>query len=271
MGRAVFGLLLGFAIVFGVAFWARTCLPDPNDKGIEWLHREDVIVVQMKQSGGFTTVRLDLEQTPELTLYGDGTVIVLDYAANKLLESHVSDGAIRSLLNYADEKGFFELDYEQPRPPRVDASTTYLYMNTKLVANAVSAYALGDNELEGKEWSQFRQLTKVRSRLVDLSNEVLRGGGTEYKASGIVLVAKPYELVGGPVPPTWPLSDIDLAAIASPSTAPTNQFSGEREAEIEAVVTLGAVFSQNGASYNVGYRPLLPYEENFPEFEPPTQ
>lgn len=271
MGRAVFGLLLGFAIVFGVAFWARTCLPDPHDKGVEWIHRPDVVVVQMKQSGGFTAVQLDLEQTPEFTLYGDGTVVVLDYAANRLRESHVSGETIQSLVNYADDKGFFELDYEQPRPPVADASTTYLYVNTKLVANAVSAYALGNDELEGKEWSQFRQLAKVRSRLVDLSNELLRVGGTEYKASGIVLVAKPYELVSGPVPPTWPLSDIDLAAIASPSDAPTNQFSGEREAEIEAVVTRGAIFSQDGASYNVGYRPVLPYEESFPEFEPPTR
>ena len=75
MGRAIFSLLLGFVAVFGVAFWARTCLPTPT-AAADWLHRKTAIIVQIEQVRLAPTAS-NVAQRIEVA-YGDGTLISKD-------------------------------------------------------------------------------------------------------------------------------------------------------------------------------------------------
>jgi len=274
MGRALFGLLLGFAMVFGVVYWARTCLPTPGDD-VEWLQREDAIIVQMKEAGGFDLSGAGdfmTAEVPDITLYGDGTLLVKDEENPvRLIQTNVSSGNIRSLLGFIEDQGFFGFNYEQPEPFVTDQSTTYIYANTKLAANAVKAYALSEHTDEDDRWGQVRRLSKIAARIEGVAGAA-RGnaGARDYLYDAIVLgVQKISPTAELPQPKEWPFPDIDLTAMVGDGIFGERQFSGEQADRIVEALAANQLFSQGSSWYVMHYRPVLPYEENFPEFEPP--
>jgi hypothetical protein len=269
VGRAIFGLLLGFAIVFGVAFWARTCLPEPGGSGVEWLHREDVIVVQMNESMGSF-----LFDNPDITLYGDGALLVKDEEEpTRFIQTMVSSGTMRNLLAFIEDQGFFNFDYEQPTAPVTDSPTTYIYVSTKLATNAASAYALGwEGSDRGNEWDQFRRLTKIATKIENVAGAARRSpAARDYSYDAIVLsVQKISRNTSLPdlSPKEWPFPDIDLTAMVGDGIFGERQFGGEQAHQIVDTLDKDSLFLQRDR-FAVYYRPVLPYEENFPEFEPP--
>lgn len=280
MGRAIFGLLLGFAIVLSVAFGARTCLPKPGDD-IEWLHREDVVVVQMTDVSAPAVLEIrSAEPVPNFTLYGDGTLIFAlpsdrsGLLPTPLREASISKGDIRSLLEFFDKQGFFEFSYEQPRGSGSDFPTTYAYVNTKSAANAISVYGISSSGGGGDaESAQFRRLQRIRQRLDDLATDAAEGDSATFEPREVVLFVQ-RALPGTSERPAWPIEGIDLATVAPDSGIGELSIGGDEVPLVLENLTMATLatggFNQGGQRYVVWYRPVLPYEENFPEFDPPT-
>jgi hypothetical protein len=279
MGQSIVGLLLGFMIVFGVTFWARTCLPNPGGSGVEWLHREDAIIVQMKVVGGFDVTGSGsggfvTADTPDITLYGDGILLVKDEEEpTRFIQTTVSSGTMRNLLAFVEDQGFFGFDYEQPEAFVSDQSTTYIYANTKLAANAVKAYALSDHTDDGTEWDQVRRLSKIARRIKGMAGAA-RGtaGARDYSYDAVVLgvqkISRNTSLPDLSLK-EWPFPDIDLTAMVGDGIFGERQLSGDQADRIVETLAASQLFSQGRSWFVVHYRPVLPYEENFPEFEPP--
>jgi hypothetical protein len=271
-GRVIAGVILGVAVV-AVAVAFADCLPQPEDE-IEWLHREDAVIVQMRVSEG-SSIGMDARpELPDLTLYGDGTLIlsVESPSETTLVVAALSAGKMEDLLGSIEEEGFFDFTYSQPTRAVSDADTTYLYVNTKFAANAVSAYALGADAPESDEWRQFRKLARIRERIDRLAEEALGGVTEALHPDGGELVIVP--LYGNPADyAPWPFPQIDVSGLAGTPEGGLRRLSpGELEVlrladAASTTCWCGVVY--NGRPFSAYYRPLLPYEEHFPEFETP--
>jgi hypothetical protein len=262
--------------------------PEPGEE-IEYLRREDAVIVQMRTAGGWSSFDLT---APEFTLYGDGTLIYTRDGADgdELLEARLPPDAIEELLEYLKDTGFFEFGWEQPEMDVFDAPTTYLYAQTKAddpdqerpAANAVSAYALGlpiegREELAGNEYGELRRIAEIRKRLRELDPEATGGESVGPYAADAVLLsvspAPPPDMVGRPA--SWPVPEVDLSEIA-----PDGSQGATRIVEGEAARAIMERFEDtsegaklrlfhSGRFYDVGWRPALPFEEHFPEFDQP--
>jgi hypothetical protein len=250
---------------------ASACLPQPDDP-VEWVERPEAIIVQMRE----VSQTPGPPEPPSFTLYGDGTLIYDDPVTpeRSLTEATLPPDAIEDLLEDIEETGFFNFSYEQPAPVINHAPTTYLYVNTKSGANAVSAAALfASAEVLGEieDWSQFKKLQEIQERLqrVDPDEEGGRVLGSFEPERLVLRVARTVDLEpegGGP----WPFEEIDLGAAAPEFgqwyTVPVRPDDASRlVAELGMEETWG--FEEGGALFAVALRPVLPYEENFPEFD----
>ena len=280
-GRAVLGVLLGVAIVIAAIVLGRRFLPNPDEK-IEWVRRADAIIVQMESFGGDSMI-WSLDAPPSFTLYGDGTLIVSeategcgaaadDPCSARLLQSRLSDHDILELLQFIDGTGFLNFRYEQPVPPVQGAPTAYFYVSTKSAANAVRAGTLGWEPQGGAEWSEFRKLKTIDQRLQELRGQAVETSTPFAPAEGelkiVPLVAN--DLIGVP---EWPFPQFDIAA-AAPSTSDGHLRLSAGELALLELTDASAAYcwcsvQQSGRLFNVFYRPVLPFEENFPEFETP--
>jgi hypothetical protein len=284
MLRAFGGLFLGFAFVFLAVLWVRTCGPNPNEEDIDWLHREDVIVVQMKTVGGDDplTGAVSSIRPPTFTLYGDGTFVITDVDTEctdpatpcyPLYQGRLTTAKIRDLLSFIADQGFLDFSYEQPQPPVSGAPTTYLFAGTSQEQNAVRASALGW-EGSGDEWEEFRRLQRIVGRLGSLQTEV-RSDASPYQPEAISLYVR--EVSGsqaseGVAP--WPLG-IDLGKTALETSGwviggAAAEGVMKTFPESQSSPLFLGVFSEGNGVFHVRSRPVLPYEENFPEFEPPS-
>jgi hypothetical protein len=274
-GRALFGVLLGIAIVAAAIYAGSRWLPEP-EKDIEWVHSPESIIVQMKTSGGddpITGFLSGLRPAP-FTLYGDGTLIAseaaddcsLSGACQSVLESHLSEVEVRDLLVFIEDTGFFDFYYEQPQPPINGAPTTRIFAAVKDRQNAVTANALHYPNLEGAEWHQFRKLAEIRVRLSEVQEQILANTLHYRPAEGKISVLREASPVEGTVP-EWSFAQVDISA----ATEIVMSADRLQELQISDVSTTycWCPVQHNGRVYNVYYRPVLPYEENFPEFEPP--
>lgn len=270
-GRAVLAAILG-AVVVAILVSLAGRLPKPEDK-IEWLQREDAVIVQMQTTRGLSSYEYRPE-LPDFTLYGDGTLILSLESTSKttLLRAALSKGEVEDLLEAIEGEGFFDFSYSQPEILITDAGTTYVYVNTKRAANAASAYALGADPPEGDEWTQFRRLARIRERLDRVAEEALEGDTEAFGPDGGELIIVP--LYGNPADyAAWPFPQIDVSDLARTPAGGLHRLSpGDLEVlEITdpASTTCWCEVQQNGSPFSAYYRPLLPYEEHFPEFEPP--
>lgn len=259
------------------ALAAVACLPKPEEP-IEWLQREDAVIVQMRTSGEEPAVLgAPLLEVPELTLYGDGRLIVRLDGANgeaSVLEAQVGDGAIEDMLEEIEGSGYFNFPYPVAGPGGENGGeATYFYVNTKLVANATGAQALQAVAPEDDEWKQFRRLQSLSTQLVEFAQDQLADGeASAYQPEAVLLIVQP-------VPPNatspsfreWPFEEIDLAALLSDEEIATRRVDGEAGREVAAFVDEGGgkPINERRFTYSLTYRPLLPFEEHFPEFETP--
>jgi hypothetical protein len=251
--------------------------PEPNED-LEYLAREDAVLVQMANVGGLPQSELlDRVTLPAFTLYGDGTVIYADPSGEQeLLEAEIPGEAVQDLLEFFEGAGFFDFQYEQPRSGGYDFPTTYLYAQTKEAANAVSAYALGAFPVPREsEWREFDRLFKIKERLDSFDPEEVGGRVIgPYEAEAVLLVVEPRPpptMVGRPT--QWPVADVDLASIAPPGSERVERVvEGEAaraitETFVSPPVGLPITFFQNGRFFGVAWRQALPFEEHFPEFD----
>ena len=185
-------------------------------------------------------------------------------------EASISNEEIRSLLNFFDKQGFFEFSYEQPAGGG-DLPTTYLYVNTRGAANAISVYGISSSGGSvDAEWAQFRRLQRIRQRLDDLAINVVNGESATFKPGEVVLFVQSAS-PGTSERPAWPIEGLDLASIAPESGIGEVSVTGDHISPIlenlTRVTSTSGGFKQGDERYLVWYRPILPYEENFPEFD----
>ena len=258
------------------------CLPKP-DEPIEWLQRADAVIIQKKTVNDASS---ELEQrltVPEFTLYGDGTLIYerkrgIGYGL-PILEAELSEEAIRGLLESIVDEGFLEFAYDQPRrASAVDVPTTYLYVQTKAAANAVSAYGLGFElpEDAGKEWDQFRRIEKIARRLdeFDPSEWGASAEGEFVPEAGLLLVQRAGEADEDPGRPAWPVPEVSLAGVAPPDgDVGETHIEGALAGRLAQLFSLdeAAVYREDDGLFVVGFDQVLPYEEHFPEFDRPPE
>jgi hypothetical protein len=279
MGRMVFGLCLGFALVAGAIYWARTCLPDPNERGIEWLRREDAVVVQMKTLGRGDPFNLDEARitAPQLTLYGDGTLLAQVPSAGReqiFRTTALSNDEVRNLLEFIVDTGFFDFPYSLGSASDTLSETRFVFASELDRQNAVSgqpkqplATALPDNLVALGEIAEF--LDKLA---VDPDRQWV-----EYTPPAVMVLAErtaPNVQTDTPEGcDPWPLPEIEIRTfVTRDGDIGTALVDGELADAVIATrpPITGRPYCQGGQRYTIAYRPVLPYEENFPEFDPPT-
>jgi hypothetical protein len=274
-GWTALGLLLGIAVVIWFISF-RTCLPEPGND-IEWLRREDAVIIQMRhemtEPRGLPRPEIDKRtELPYLTLYGDGTLVSEDPGTGGLMQANLSDGTIRDLLEYIKDQGFMDFGYEQPLSEVYDQETTFLYANTIGAANSVSAYALGlAADEEGAEWNEVRRLKKIVERISRVKDDALSGEeATPYVPDEARLIAVSMAAADLPGVPPWPFPGIDVPVGEEGEVVERSLSSNEVDAlmlEDESQVTCWRGVQYQMLLRDVCYRPVLPYEEHFPEFD----
>jgi hypothetical protein len=262
--------LLGLAVLAAVL---AACLPEP-DEPIEYLQRPDSIIIQMR--------RVDLEQSeierllavPDFTLYGDGTLLLREQREGEeyaLVQANLSEEAVGDLLALIVDEGFLEFFYDQPvASEAADAPLTFIYVNTKDGANSVRILGLGAAQLEDVN-GDLQRIERIVLRLEELTSAALGSAeAVAYVPEGVLLLAEPLDpadVVG--MPDQWPLA-ADLSEFAD-SGQTEARVQGALVREITALLTPGAqfrrTFQQGDRYFNVGFRPILPFEENFPLFD----
>jgi len=279
-----------------VALAAAACLPKPDDP-VEWLHREDSVIVQ-KQSVFSDKFPYDWYGevdsacgVPEFTLYGDGTLIFrelepagLDYG-RLISREQLDDDDVANLLEAIQDEGFLNFTYEQLRPEptgqivRSTSATTFIYANTKFAANAVSAYALntvGAPQDGGKEWGQYRRVQEIAERIDEVALRVSVGDFLSFEPEGLLLVVRPIEGEPPDDPHPW-LGTVSLAELAPEGSDIVTRRVADRDElasmsgieSLDELGTIGGLFFQDDRVFYLCTRPVLPFEEHFPEFEPP--
>jgi hypothetical protein len=248
------------AVLAGLAFPA--CLPGPDDP-IEYLHESTIVLLQMQEAPDGVDAR---RSVPLLTLYGDGTFIFVD-ADGELMQATLMDDDVEELLESVVDAGFLDFDYDQPLPDSADSEpVTYLYIQTRDGANAVKARGLGTaGDVTGDEFAEYRSMQELRDEL--LAFEPL--AAEPFPADTALIWATPAELSGSA--PLWPHEGADLGLVDALSQDAADGgavvLRGEEGRDIAGSSVLNALYRQDGQTYRVSYRPLLPHENAFPEFD----
>jgi hypothetical protein len=214
---------------------------------------------------------------PDFTLYGDGTLIFTQpsergqLSNTPLLQTKLTQDYVQDLVEWITDTGFLNFSYEQPKLGVYDVPTMYLYVSTKETSNAVSAYAIDSAAPADAEWDQFRKLQEIKDRLDNIAFAAVDGAAADYAPQAIVLFAELTPPISVPFPLEWPFAEIDLADIAPESGIGERRIEGDRAKAImnSATPNNGGIFMQSARLFSVFCRPVLPYEENFPEFELP--
>ncbi|MDZ4277737.1 MAG: hypothetical protein U1B78_01230, partial [Dehalococcoidia bacterium] len=92
---------------------AAGCLPKP-DEPVEFLARPDSVIIQLKRVDAPESPFAQRVAVPDLTLYGDGTLLLSRGGGSTLVQAQVPEDAIRDLLEFMEDEGFFNFRYEEP-------------------------------------------------------------------------------------------------------------------------------------------------------------
>jgi hypothetical protein len=264
-----------FVVAALIGALALACLPG-GDEPVEYLERPDAIIIQMLNVSGQPQPEIaDRLTLPVFTLYGDGALIFAQTGGaegTRLLEAELSKDAIEDLLAFIVGEGFLNFAYEHAgERGATDSTTTFLYVNTKAGVNSTSADDLGAGSPADRP-EEFQRIAGIAQRLSGLDPEAAGGRVVgPYEYGEIALFVQPLIIYDGE-PQAWPIAGVDLAGLAPPGSSVVRQvFTLAEAAELVELRPEGAhsLYRQGDRLFAVGYRPLLPFEENFPEFDFP--
>ena len=250
-------LLLSALLLFG----GLACRPTPSDP-IEYLHRGDSIIIQL------LTVDDDAPEierrlaVPEFTLYGNGTLIYQSVSPDgtRLLETTLPADVVQQLLENIVDEGFLNFIYEQPAPAGASGPTTFIYAQTRERANAVSIRGANDPlpEDAGDDFDQYRTVQAFVKRLRSL--DLLKLGGTD----SVAYVPEDYVMVS---------QTLDESSEPSERIVHASEIAGFLEPKGVSKLTLEEFADpkltrpEGRPGQRIALAPLLPYYQNFPEFE----
>ncbi len=258
------------------------------------------VVIRVDTRGGYTSEDYQLAIVPELTVYGDGRVVVTGpvteqyppHALPNLRTGQIDRSTIAALVRQARSDGMFEkLDFGEPQI--TDNPTTTVTVNDgKLHVHRV--YALGvESELHDEDdptspaalkaaLGLTDAQTQARRRLQDFvtaaQNSATRAATEPLTVSEIAISVRRATPVAAddPVEPgheSWPL--LDLATIGDPIDQGPGADSVYRCAvltganatkALAAAATATSItrWQSGGSEYVIVWRPLLPDEHACP-------
>lgn len=255
-----------------------------GDGRIEHPTAPDELVLRVELSGGLIPVEVAFTYLPELSLHGDGTLIVQGPqpaifpgpALPNLLARTVEEEGVQAILREAEAAGLLGPDRAYELEGIMDAPTTTFTVTAEGATHVVSAYALGlETGLPGPDETELEaraRLTTFLERLRDLGAWMPEGSlGPErpYAALAARVLVRPY---APPEPEleqpalAWPL-ETPLAALGEPWAGYPDTRCAVVEGEELARLLADAEraneltpWRSGGGDFALLFRPLLPDE-----------
>jgi hypothetical protein len=230
------------------------------------------VLAMMFHGPGYTDPEYGWSLVPSFVLYADGRVIVAvrrfsrDGMSLAIWEGRLDSAGVCTLLDQIAADGFLALkNGDYVKPGITDLGTTTITINA-WQSNTISAY--GFEELL-KHPGYKRPFAKIPAALMATARRL-----TDYRPPGaqpyqpdrlsIRLSSRDSEVAA----PPWPLSEPTLTELATKGTTHGRTMIEGRAArdvyrQVNRQVTNGFIerYSENGKTYRVTIRPLLPYEE----------
>jgi hypothetical protein len=234
------------------------------------------IILRMEEGGGFVPFGFLVTQSPQFTLYGDGTVIFkpIDNRPNAFEQAylpwqvtHLDENGIQALLQYALTTGRLANAKDTYDNPMIaDAGTTTFVLNAAGQEKVVNIYALFEmpdpNVPDQADRAGFSQL---RAALMDFQNQSGIGDITTYEPEFYRVIM--MQGFGEPVADAldWPWDDLTPADFpAGDEPGGIAILDSEHVAELLEVPNGGHtgvwVTDPDGNIVQMGVRPLLPDE-----------
>ena len=174
---------LVLASLIGLACAAGPAGTPPTPTPIAHPSEPDALVLRIETSGGLLPPFVLVTELPELSVYGDGTVItlgpqILIYpppALPNLLQSRITEDGLQLLLREAAAAGLLDGDADYPLPGVYDAPTTFFTVNAGGKRTRVSVYALGledpsDPRLTAEQREARQKLAAFAAKARDLAS-----------------------------------------------------------------------------------------------------
>jgi hypothetical protein len=234
----------------------------------------------MEEGGGFVPFGWLVTQSPDFTLYGDGTVIYKQtdnrpdpWALPMLpwLVGHLDEEGIQALLDYALNEGRLATARERYEQMNIaDAGTTFFRFDAGGVQKTVEVYALGLSEEPGPEQADRQAFARLAETLRSFEQrgaagelgEVTPYDPPEYRATLLEAFGEPV----GQEPMAWPFVDIEFDEFGQADEFGARQrlISREEAALLTDVPSGGHqgvwVEAPDGTVWQIALRPLLPDE-----------
>lgn len=229
-------------------------------------------------SGGFTAESRQAAHLPEVSVFGDGQVVVvgpttLEFpgpALPNLQEFRVTDDGLARILRAARDAGLLAdgpPDYGDPGV--TDQATTTVTVRATGTTRQVEVYALG---FKGRVSGVTPEQSENRDRLerfVELSgdagalgDEVVAGSERRYEPTALAVRAEPANASDGDTH-AWPLGDLAGTECAVHTGADL-----ARALDVARTAHEGDAWESAGATYTVTFRPLLPDERTCTDVSP---
>lgn len=258
-----------------------TDLPDVTGDG-------STLVLQVHAAGGFVPWGYDFAAVPSLSVYADGTAIVhgpttLEYpgkALPNLQVVHLPDGVLEEIVAAAADADLLAPgpDYGMPNVTDLPTTTVTIAVGGETFEHAAYALGAGPGETSADDEGMFgggeSGLTDEQSaarvalaQFVQRANELVGATGAEesYAISALGVMAMPID------PATASgVEGIDVQVLPWP--VPATALSGASQCALvegadaqTLLATLAGAnqltqFEQDGVTYQVWFRPLLPHE-----------
>jgi len=246
----------------------------------------DAVLLQIEVSGGFVMMGYDFSRVPELTVYADGRAIVQGPqiaiypgpALPNLQVEQLSEADVAALVAAARDAGLLAEAPSYGQPWITDVPTTFVRLTVDGRTYEHAAYALGFFEGEAPadgvappaEESGITEAERVArvalAEFIATAHDLVgaTGDGEAYQidAFGIFAQSVTFDAegaVGGLAAQVlpWPL-DVSLADAAECTVVDGDAAQTLLRALADA--NSATLFEQDGVTYSVWFRPLLPHE-----------
>ena len=262
----------------------------PGATGILYPTGAGDLVVRLRYVGGLVAPAAHLVQIPVISVYGDGTVIVTGpqiaiypgRALPNLQRATISPVGMQILLEAARDAGLLGLDAHYDLGGIMDAATAEFIVNADGLIHTVSAYAL--MEAGGSPEGTDPAVAAARAKLALFQGQLgslealldtALGEWSPYEADAVQLLVS----TGAPddgqglsqKPIAWPLStplaDFGTALPALMQGQRCGVVSGDDLDQLMPLIATANTltpWTDDGASFGIAVRPLLPAEKGCP-------
>jgi hypothetical protein len=285
----VIGLLTVTAALWACSDESDGASASRSPDGIDHPTGADEIVVQIATGGGFVPFTSRLAEVPEVTVYGDGRIVMvgpttLEFpgaALPNLQEGRLTEDEVQELLRAAERAGLLDPEPPQYGEPLVtDLPTTVVTVAAGGDEHRVAVYALDYQDDTGLS----REHRDARRRLRDLVRGIDADAvDRRYRPEAMAVFVRPGDAqddadsTGARPPPAvqeWPLGDLAGAGDPYGDSDPLTRCLVVSSADLDTVLaaaeqaTAETRWASGGNAYALVFRPLLPDEHGCDDLEP---